>query len=207
MLPPSDGPIRVALIHDARVVHAGLRHLTGPYSDRVLLLPDDPTTAVNSAHLVMHGDLRPASFVRVTRSAMEIVYTTRPDPEDVRAAVQRGASGAACKDWTAFQLVAAIEQSVRGWRGDEGSPRRSLLPSVPDEGPETPLSPREVELLSLVAQGLSNEDIAEVMSVSVNSVKSYIRSAYRKIGVSRRTQAVLWALSHDLHAPGPTPVA
>jgi NarL family two-component system response regulator LiaR len=68
-----------------------------------------------------------------------------------------------------------------------------------------PLSPREVELLQLIAQGLSNEEIAELMSVSVNSVKSYIRSAYRKIGVTRRTQAVLWALSHDLDAmPGGT---
>ena len=40
-----------------------------------------------------------------------------------------------------------------------------------------------------------------MMSVSVNSVKSYIRSAYRKIGVVRRTQAVLWTLSHDLSQP------
>ena len=55
------------------------------------------------------------------------------------------------------------------------------------------LSARESEVLALIAQGLSNQEIAERAFLSINSVKTYIRSAYRKIGVQRRTQAVLWA--------------
>ena len=203
--PPSlsrdPGPIRVALLHDSRVVHAGLRHLTGPYSDRVLVLPHTGAS-VQDAHVVLHGDHRPAQFARTTPASLELVYGFRPRPEVVRAAVQRGATGYACKNWTARQLVSALEQVVGGWHvGGRVAAPSSTSPepaATPDDVAEAGLSPREVELLRLVAQGLSNQDIAAEMTVSVNSVKSYIRSAYRKIGVTRRTQAVLWTLGHDL---------
>ena len=152
--------------------------------------------------MVLHGDLRPPQFARVTSASLELVYMFRPRPEVVRAAVQHGASGYACKNWTSRQLVSALEQVVGGFRVGAGAtvPPASRVTSTlaADDVAEAGLSPREVELLRLVAQGLSNQDIAEVMSVSVNSVKSYIRSAYRKIGVTRRTQAVLWTLAHDL---------
>jgi hypothetical protein len=132
----TQGPIRVALIHDVRVVRAGLRQLTAPYSDRVLLLPDPSPAGAASAHLVMHGDLRPPRFTRVTPASMEILYTTRPRVEDVRAAAQHGAAGAADKDWTAQQLVSAIEQSVtaalrRGGAADERLPFPGPDDSVP----------------------------------------------------------------------------
>jgi RNA polymerase sigma factor (sigma-70 family) len=63
------------------------------------------------------------------------------------------------------------------------------------------LSNREVSVLELVSRGLPNQDIAAELYVSVNTVKTYIRSAYRKIGASRRAQAVLWAVHHDLGPP------
>jgi NarL family two-component system response regulator LiaR len=134
----------------------------------------------------------------VTPSSLELVYSFRPRPEVVRAAVQQGAAGYACKNWSSRQLVSALEQVVAGRHlgGHVVTPAR--IAAGPDDVAEAGLSPREVQLLRLVAQGLSNADIATEMTVSVNSVKSYIRSAYRKIGVTRRTQAVLWTLSHDL---------
>jgi DNA-binding CsgD family transcriptional regulator len=58
------------------------------------------------------------------------------------------------------------------------------------------LSPREAEIIALIARGLTNQEIAERAHVTINSIKSYIRSAYRKIGVERRTQAVLWAMAN-----------
>jgi DNA-binding CsgD family transcriptional regulator len=60
------------------------------------------------------------------------------------------------------------------------------------------LAPREEEVVSLVAAGLTNHDIAARMFVTDNTLKSYIRSAYRKMGVSTRSQAVGWAFSHGL---------
>ena len=55
---------------------------------------------------------------------------------------------------------------------------------------------REAEVLALITQGLSNNDIAERTGVSINSVKSYIRSAYRRIGVTTRPNAILWGIEH-----------
>ncbi len=63
------------------------------------------------------------------------------------------------------------------------------------------LSNREVSVLELVSRGMTNQDIAAQLYVSINTVKTYIRSAYRKIGVTRRAQAVLWAVHHDLGPP------
>lgn len=163
--------------------------MLAPYSHRVMVLQGKDSAKVAQAHLVFHGDLRPEQFTRLTASTMEVLYTSWPRPDIVQAAVKRGAAGVAIKDWTGFQLVSAIERSVVG--------SGSLVEPAADP-PGASLSPRERELLTLVAQGHSNEEVAEQMSVSVNSVKSYIRSAYRKIGVTRRTQAVLWALDHDL---------
>ncbi|MCD4534541.1 LuxR C-terminal-related transcriptional regulator [Nocardioides sp. cx-169] len=70
------------------------------------------------------------------------------------------------------------------------------------EGTEVPststtnLSARESEIVALIVQGLSHQEIAETAFLSINSVKTYIRTAYRKMGVTRRSQAVGWAIQH-----------
>ena len=73
---------------------------------------------------------------------------------------------------------------------------------TPPEGlgvPTTPthdLSARETEIVALIVRGLSNQEIAEAAFLSINSVKTYIRTAYKKMGVTRRSQAVVWAIQH-----------
>jgi DNA-binding NarL/FixJ family response regulator len=62
------------------------------------------------------------------------------------------------------------------------------------------LTARERQVVALIARGYSNREIAGELYLSVNSVKTYIRSAYRKIGVERRTQAVIWWLGPDQDA-------
>lgn len=66
--------------------------------------------------------------------------------------------------------------------------------------PTAQLTPRETEVLSYIAVGLSNREIAAELFLSVNSVKTHIRSAYRKIGATRRVEAVRWAIRNDLEA-------
>ena len=63
-------------------------------------------------------------------------------------------------------------------------------------GREEGLTAREAEVLALITQGMSNADIAIRTSLSINSIKSYIRSCYRKIGAVSRSQAVLWGATH-----------
>ena len=72
---------------------------------------------------------------------------------------------------------------------------------VPVAGADWPgqaagLSPRESEVLAFITQGLSNQEIAQTIYLSINSVKTYIRTAYRKIGVASRSQAVGWGMQH-----------
>jgi two-component system, NarL family, response regulator LiaR len=62
------------------------------------------------------------------------------------------------------------------------------------------LSPREAEVVALIARGLTNQEIAERAHVSMNTIKTYIKSAYRKMGVTRRAQAVLWALDNGFES-------
>ena len=69
-------------------------------------------------------------------------------------------------------------------------------------GQDVGLSPRESSVLALITRGLANQDIADQLYLSVNSVKTYIRSAYRKIGVTCRSQAVAWAMQHGFSAAG-----
>ncbi len=62
--------------------------------------------------------------------------------------------------------------------------------------PEEALSPREMEVIELVCCGLSNQEIAAKLYVSMNTVKTYVRGAYRKIGADSRSRAVIWGLRH-----------
>jgi DNA-binding CsgD family transcriptional regulator len=64
------------------------------------------------------------------------------------------------------------------------------------------LSPRQAEILTLITQGLSNEQIADCTYLTINTVKTYIRHAYRKIGVQTRTQAVLWGVANGFQPDG-----
>jgi DNA-binding NarL/FixJ family response regulator len=60
------------------------------------------------------------------------------------------------------------------------------------------LSSREIEVLRCIASGLSNDEVAKELYLGINTIKTYIRTAYRKIGVDRRSQAVLWAIENGL---------
>jgi DNA-binding CsgD family transcriptional regulator len=97
------------------------------------------------------------------------------------------------------QLVTKLEEIRDGavvtppWPGERVVRRGHDWP-----GAEHGLTARESEIVALIARGLSNRDIAERSYLSINSVKTYIRTAYRKVGVTRRAQAVVWGMQHGL---------
>lgn len=72
------------------------------------------------------------------------------------------------------------------------------LADPPEAVVDAALTHRETEILAMIASGASNLQIAELLRVSPNTVRSYVRSAYRKIGVDSRSRAVLWAVDNDL---------
>lgn len=130
------------------------------------------------------------------------VFTWNHHPGLVDDVLKDGVSGYLGKSLTAIQLGRALraihlgEAVVAPPLG--GHPHPVSGPRVPSEADI--LTARERETLGLIATGRSNDEIAQEMQISLNSVKSYIRSAYRKTGVQSRSQAVLWAVNHGVRA-------
>jgi two-component system, NarL family, response regulator LiaR len=129
-----------------------------------------------------------------------VAYSWQHSPDLVASALAEGAAGCLSKALTGPQMAAALRRIAGGeilvLPEGNGAGATGCRPEALER-----LSPREAEVMTLIAQGLSNIQIAERLYVSINSVKAHIRSAYRKIGVERRTQAVLWGLEHGLRPP------
>ena len=94
------------------------------------------------------------------------------------------------------RVVHALERIAAGERVIELSQTSGASMVTAWPGKELDLTEREAEVMSLIAQGFSNDEIARLCYLSINTVKTYIRSAYRKAGVNTRAQAVAWALRH-----------
>jgi DNA-binding NarL/FixJ family response regulator len=140
-------------------------------------------------------DLDVAHLLSGSRARQLVIYSWNVQPQMVSYAIDAGASGYLGKDLTAEELVTALEQVAAG----EVVISKDVDPlsGIGDwPGKEEGLSEREAEIIALITQGLSNEDIADKAYLSINTVKSYIRTAYRKMGVASRSQAVLWGVDH-----------
>ena len=117
-------------------------------------------------------------------------------------ALERGAEAAISIGATAEDLLEVIRAAMAG--DLEDSPAAQYAEESTHLGTEAGLSERETDVLRLIAQGISNQEIAETLFLSVNSVKTYIRSTYHKIGVASRAQAVAWAMQHGFPPDSPS---
>ena len=120
-----------------------------------------------------------------------LVFTWSSSPSSVRRSLAAGARGFLSKGATSDDLASAVETVARG---ETMTPAKHLPVGTPTGVAE--LSTRESEVLDLICRGMSNLEIADQLFVSVNSVKTYVRQIYQKIGVARRAQAVAWGLAH-----------
>jgi DNA-binding NarL/FixJ family response regulator len=197
-------PITVALVDDYDVVVKGIATMLDPFRDRVIVAELDSNTAVRQRVDVVLYDTfaQPESdnpeigeLVRNPRAARVVVYTWNFHPELVRGACELGADGYLSKALPAPALVAALEAVHAGEIVVSPPPGRSRSAGGLDwPGRGEGLTDREAEILALITQGRSNAEVAAVTYLSPNTVKSYIRTIYRKIDVTSRTQAVLWGI-------------
>lgn len=125
-----------------------------------------------------------------------LVFTWDATPERVAAALKAGAAGVVSKTLSAEQLVDAVQRVHAGEivTPDADTSTGKVLGRWP--GDECGVTARESEVLALICQGLSNQAVSESMYLSVNTVKSYVRSLYRTINVTTRSQAVVWGMSN-----------
>jgi DNA-binding NarL/FixJ family response regulator len=207
MTPPSPGaPITVALVDDYDVVVKGVANMLDPYRDRIVIAELDATMPVDDeVDIVLYDSFaQPESdheeigvLVANPRAHRVVVYTWNFHPDLIDSARRHGAHGYLSKTLPARELVAALE-AVHA--GDvvisEVAARARSVPGLDWPGRGEGLSDREAEILALITQGKSNADVARLTFLSPNTVKSYIRTIYRKLGVASRTQAVLWGVKH-----------
>jgi DNA-binding NarL/FixJ family response regulator len=198
-------PVRLAIVNDYEIVVAGISAILAGYPDRVEIVELDARVPVLAdVDVILHdtfGQVR-GDGVALERldpgsSARVVIFSWNLERQLVTRALANGMAGYLSKALTGEQIVEAVER-VRD--GEivvlTGADESSVGAEGDWPGRDVGLSPREAEVLSLIAQGLSNQEIADRAHLSINSIKTYIRSAYRKIGVDRRVAAVGWALHH-----------
>lgn len=201
-------PIRLAIVDDYDIVVGGVAHMFESYAHRVQvvdLAASEPVVVPVDIALFdtfAQGEANSTDLDVVLANPLAgkvVVYTWVLDADLAEAALRKGARGYLSKTLPANQLVATLERIHAG--EVVVSPPSPNIEIVAQDWPgrSEGLTAREAEMLALITQGKSNAEIAALAYLSPNSVKTYIRSAYAKIGVSSRTQAVLWGVQYGLH--------
>ncbi len=197
-------PIRLLIVDDHLVVRAGLAAVlkfdnrfqvtaeAGNGSEAVevhrQLLPD--ITLLDVRMPVMDG-IEAARHIRANAPAARILMLTTYDTEeDIRRAIDAGASGYLLKNSSQDDLVAALLTVHRGERWLPAGLARRLR----EHTQEVPLSARQLEVLELLAKGLSNKEIATVLGFTIDGTKAHLRAIFAKLGVADRTEAVVTAI-------------
>jgi DNA-binding NarL/FixJ family response regulator len=198
--------VTVALVDDYDVVLVGLAHMFDQYRDRVVVAEIDANaTLSDEIDIVMYDSFAQpesdhdeiAELVASPRAAKVVVYTWNFQAELVDSALEQGVRGYLSKTLPARDLVAALEAVHAGEVVVSEPPRRTSSAMGLDwPGRKEGITDRESEILALITQGKNNAEVATLTYLSPNTVKSYIRSIYRKIDATSRTQAVLWGVRH-----------
>ena len=199
----SPAPVRIAIVDDYDVVVQGLARMFEPMKDRILVVEvstNQPgVERVDIALIDSFALTRDVNDVLAEANAERYVfYSWSLEPELIETWARFGVVGFLDKRLTAEELADALE---RIHRGETDVVSADYPPSADVDlgdwpGRDRGLSAREAEVIALITQGLGNEEIASRMFTSINTVKTYIRTAYRKIGVNSRARAVLWGVDH-----------
>jgi DNA-binding NarL/FixJ family response regulator len=219
--------IRVLIADDQPVVRDGLAMLLGLIDDvEIVATAADGIEAVERARAerpdIVLMDLRMPRLegADATRQILAaypdtrvLVLTTYADDQFLFPALQAGAHGYLTKDATAEEIEHAIRALIAGQTHLDPAVQQRLVTAVLDQTPPTPLgepipasasnlpdelTPREIEVLELIALGLSNSEIADKLVLSNATVKTHINRIFYKTGARDRAQAVRFAYKHGL---------
>ncbi|TWD13567.1 LuxR family two component transcriptional regulator [Streptomyces sp. T12] len=211
-------PIRVLVVDDHAVVRQGMRAFLSLQADmRVVGEARDAQAALDFLATATVRDVMPnvvlmdlvmprldgVSGIRTIKKlypGIEVVaMTSFSETERVRAALAAGAAGYLLKDAEADEVATAIRAAAAGETHLDTAVARKITRALTGvcEGVSS-LSQREREVLVLVADGYSNRDIAEALTISERTARTHVSSILLKIGVTSRTQAALWAIHQGM---------
>lgn len=214
-MPPGNDVITVLIVDDHAVVREGLR--------TYLQLEEHVEVVGEAANgrdaLALAEQLRPdvvlmdlqmpeMDGVAATRAIKErlpgshvVVLTSFTDDQHVLPAIRAGATGYLLKDASAEEILQAVEAAARGQARIHPMVAKKLMEQVTAPSGPRPvdqLTPRETEVLRLIARGLSNKEIARELVTSERTVKGHVSNILAKLGLADRTQAALYAVREGL---------
>jgi DNA-binding NarL/FixJ family response regulator len=210
--------IRVLVVDDHRVVRRGLQaFLDGEEDLEVVGEAGDGREALDVLArltaaerrpdvVLMDLQMEPVDGIEATRQIrarhgdVEVVAVTSfVEEERVHAALDAGASGYVLKDAEPDEVAAAVRAAHRGELQLDAAVARRLMASLrAPQDPAGELTDREREILRLVAAGMANKEIASELVISERTARTHVSNILRKLGLTSRTQAALWAVREGL---------
>jgi DNA-binding NarL/FixJ family response regulator len=200
--------IRIVVADDHQVVRAGLEQLLGTFPDVELVgaaadgdeaaercQAERPDVAlIDLAMPVVDGIEATRRIRSVSPETNVVVFTSYSDRQRILRALDAGAIGYLLKDAEPEELHRAIQAAARGEAPLAPKAAAEVLAERSAGGaPRANLSERELEVLTLVASGLANKQIARRLGISEKTVKGHLTRVFQTVGVTDRTQAALWA--------------
>ena len=211
----SSATIRVLIADDHEVIRQGLASIL---ADSGISIVGEATDAAEAVKLARRFRPNVVTLdVRLGASdgldAIKKIHEASPDtrivmlssfdsPTYIARAVSSGASDYLLKTASRQELIEAVRNAAHGippsrsgeFRRIAGSMANKTLPDNID----VPLTPRETQVLRLVAMGLSNQEIADSLEISIETVKEHVQNLLRKLSLNDRTQAAVWAIRHGV---------
>ena len=211
--PEANDPVTVVLADDHALVRDGIRLVLEKEPDIEVVaqaadgesaaryvLGHKPTILVLDLNMLGTPSLELMPQIReVSPDTAVIVVTMQNEPAFARQALQAGAKGFVIKQSAAIELVAAVRGVLAGetYINPNLGARMAAEPDAPD-GPPDDLTPRETEVLGLLALGYMNPEIADKLVLSVRTVETHRANIQRKTGLSTRAELSAYAIEHDL---------
>lgn len=208
---PTSDAIHVLIADDHRMVREGIRAFLSTQPDMVIVGEADSADAAVAAcgrsrtDVALVDLIMPGGGIEATRrirgehpETQVVILTSYDDATKVRAALEAGAIGYVLKDVAAEELANAIRRAA--WGESTLHPRAAahLAQALRDPplAAASVLSPRERDVVVLIAQGLANSDIATRLGIGEKTVKTHVSNVLSKLGVTDRTQAAVFAWRH-----------
>lgn len=203
--------IRVIIVDDHAIVRSGLAHFLNALDDLVMVGETDRGADALRLCEELHPDVVMMDLVMPDMNGVEAtraIHARYPDlpvlilssfgEEDmIREALQAGALGYLLKNASIHDMARAIRAAHTGQPTLSPEATQALIRAQARVEPIS-LKERELEVLRLIAKGLTNPQIAEDLSLSVSTIKFYVSAILEKLNVDTRTEAAAWAIQHGL---------